>query len=230
MKHNQKVTCEIHGIKITDARISIDEDGLPFICQNEQNGFSADDKLGYKYSWGLNRDFTASAVTNLRPLEKDWDTLQMKHNQKVTCEINGIKITDARISIDEYGTPYICQNEKSGAYTEDKLGYNYSWQLNRDFTQWTVTNLRPAGKDWDNLQIGDEIGHRHEKRTVLGVCGRVIFISWPCNKDRYFGGNTKKELIECGYTIVQDTPPIIEISLQDIADLKGVDVKSIKII
>ena len=65
MKHNQKVTCEIDGIKITDARISINKDGSPFICQNEQLGAHADDKLGYKYSWGLMKDFTDFAVTDL---------------------------------------------------------------------------------------------------------------------------------------------------------------------
>jgi len=154
----------------------------------------------------------------------------MKHNQKVTCEISGTKITDARISIDKDGIPFICQNEQLGASAKNKLGYKYSWMLKKDFTNINVKNLRPLEKDWDTLQVGDEIGHLYEKRTVLGVCGRVIFISWPCNKDRYFGGNTKKELIECGYTIVQDTPPIIELTIQDIADLKGVDVKSIKII
>ena len=154
----------------------------------------------------------------------------MKHNQKVTCEILGIKITDARISIDKDGTPYICQNEQLGAYTEDKLGYKYSWLLNNDFTQSAVTDLRPAEKDWDTLQVGDEIKIPFEKRTVLGVCGRVIFLSWPGDKDHYSNGFTKEELIEIGYKIVQDATPIIEISLQDIADLKGVDVKSIKII
>ena len=154
----------------------------------------------------------------------------MKHNQKVTCEINGTKITDARISINKDGSPFICQNEKSGARANNKLGYNYSWMLNKDFTNINVINLRPAGKDWDTLQIGDEIGHRYEKRTILGVCGRVIFISWAGNEDRYCGGSTKEDLIKGGYTIVQDTPPIIELSLQDIADLKGVDVKSIKIV
>ena len=154
----------------------------------------------------------------------------MKHNQKVTCEIEGTKITDARISINEYGVPYICQNEKDGAHANNKLGYKYSWQLNKYFTAYDVINLRPLEKDWDTLQIGDEIKNLHGKRTVLGVCGRVIFISWEGDKDRYSSGGIKEELIKEGNTIVQDAPPIIELSLQDIADLKGVDVKSIKII
>jgi len=156
----------------------------------------------------------------------------MKHNQKVTCEINGTKITDARISINKDGTPYICQNEQLGAHADYKLGYKYSWILYKDFTGENVTNLRPFEKDWDTLQVGDEIksSKDYEKRTVLGVCGRVIFLSGAGDKDRYYSGYTKEELIEMEYTIAQDTLPIIELTLQDIADLKGVDVKSIKII
>jgi len=154
----------------------------------------------------------------------------MKHNQKVTCEIEGTKITDARISINKDGTPFICQNKQLGAHADDRLGYKYSWMLNRDFTHSSVKNLRPFEKEWDTLQIGDEIENILGKRTVLGVCGRVIFLSWPGDKDRYYGCYTKEALIKIEYTIVRDTPPIIEISLQDIADLKGVDVKSIKII
>ena len=49
--NNDRVTCTIEGTKITDARISIDEDGRPFICQNERDGADAENKLGYKYSW-----------------------------------------------------------------------------------------------------------------------------------------------------------------------------------
>ena len=154
----------------------------------------------------------------------------MKHNQKVTCEISGTKITDARISINKDGLPFICQNEKDGFYANNKLGYKYSWMLNRDFTSSSVTNLCPFEKDWDTLQIGDEVELRHEKRTVLGVCGRAIFLSWAGNKDRCSNGWTKEDLIIEGYTIVRDTPPIMELTLQDIADLKGVDVESIKII
>ena len=154
----------------------------------------------------------------------------MKHNQKVTCEINGIKITDARISINKDGSPYICQNEQNGSPAKNKLGYEYSWGLMKDFTHSSVKNLSLAEKDWDTLRVGDEVERRHGKRTVLGVCGRVIFLSFPDDKDRCSNVWTKEELIKGGHTIVQDTPLIIELTLQDIADLKGVDVKSIKII
>jgi len=69
----------IDGTEILDARISIDQDGTPFICQNLMKGATANDKLGYKYSWILANDFTQCDVTNLKLVEtKSWDTLALK--------------------------------------------------------------------------------------------------------------------------------------------------------
>jgi hypothetical protein len=51
-KHGQSCTCIIGGTKITDAKISIEEDGI-FICQNQKDGNSAEDYLGYRYSWEI---------------------------------------------------------------------------------------------------------------------------------------------------------------------------------
>ena len=66
--------------------------------------------------------------------------------------------------------------------------------------------LEYADKDWDNLCVGDElkdsVGY---SQFVLGVCGRAIFLSEFGDKDFYNCGYTKEELIEKGYTIVQDT-------------------------
>lgn len=72
-KHGDRVKCTIKGTEIGDARISINKDGTPFICQNKKDGWNADDKLGYKYSWALNEEFEARDVTNLRLAEKSFD-------------------------------------------------------------------------------------------------------------------------------------------------------------
>jgi len=76
--HNDRVTCSIFGTEITDARISINKDGTPHICQNEKNGSPAEDKLGYKYSWTLNNDFAAHGLRDLKLATPTWDTLQWK--------------------------------------------------------------------------------------------------------------------------------------------------------
>lgn len=73
--------------------------------------------------------------------------MKFTHGQKVTCNIDGIEITDAMISIDDKGVPYICQNEIKGAITDNKLGYEYSWQLNTDFTEFSLTNLKPLHEE-----------------------------------------------------------------------------------
>ena len=69
--HGMKVTCEIEGKKITDAKISKDANGSFFICQDKKRGTGAENKLGYKYSWEIGNvesadDLSGSAVTNLK--------------------------------------------------------------------------------------------------------------------------------------------------------------------
>ena len=130
-----------------------------------------------------------------------------KHNQKVICEIKGTKITDARISIDSSGIPYICQNQVDGNDAENKLGYKYSWVLGGDFTDLSgrVTNLRSATKSFDNPQEGDEYKElTGGSKWVLGVCGRAIMLSAKDEKDICEGTYTKEELIKFCFTIVQD--------------------------
>jgi len=81
-KHGDKVTCYIGGVYIEYAQISIDPDDRPYICQNIFDGDDAQDKLGYKYSYSLNYDFTHSLnrVTDLKlantRTEITWDNLQ----------------------------------------------------------------------------------------------------------------------------------------------------------
>ena len=52
------------------------------------------------------------------------------HGQSVTCSIQGKVIKDAKISINDDATFFICQNEKGGAVANDMLGYKYSWFVN----------------------------------------------------------------------------------------------------
>lgn len=154
---------------------------------------------------------------------------KFNHNDRVTAEIDGTKILDARISIDKYGTPYICQNEKDGMDAEDKLGYKYSWGLYNDFTNSSsVTNLRLAEKTWDTLEVGDEIEDKYgDTQTVLGVCGRVMFISYHDNKDEYSSGYTKEQLIKYGYTIVSPKveEEVDEITMEELCKELGRTVK-----
>ena len=152
--------------------------------------------------------------------------MNFKHGEKVTCKIEGEYINDARISIDSSGIPFICQNFRDGTRADDKLGYKFSWTFKG------AQDVKHALKSFDYPEVGDEYKDSSgNSRFVLGVAGRVIFFSRVNDfnlSDTFF---TKEELINKGYTIVQDTPEddIIELTLEDIATLKGVDVKRIKI-
>lgn len=66
---------------------------------------------------------------------------KFKHGDKVTCYICETYIDDAVITI-ENGIPFICQNYKNGSDCNNKQGYNYSWQLEEDFNDCEVSNLK----------------------------------------------------------------------------------------
>ena len=64
-----KFTCDIDGTKDIEGEIQVEKDRV-FLCQNSKNGVSADNKRGYKYSWGVDRgtadDLKQTDVSNLK--------------------------------------------------------------------------------------------------------------------------------------------------------------------
>lgn len=163
--------------------------------------------------------------------------MKYTHGMRVTCKIKGEEIKDAKISIGSLGRIYICQNIKNGTDTIDKLGYKYSWCIdsgtNLDLEMSSTTDLKPAEITWSTLQEGDEIKNVFGRiHTVLGICGKIIFLSYTGDKNRCASYYTAEELKNDGYTIVQPTPPepeIKEITLDEIAEKFGIDVKNVRI-
>lgn len=141
---------------------------------------------------------------------------QFKQGKKVTCKIEGKKITDAKINIHKNGDVLICQNKKDGYATSNKLGYKYSWRLlykNQDFEEGndSVFNLKLEDRTIEDVQEGDliedKVGNFHR---VLGKAGKAVFLSraWSKNEgeNRYYHcGFTISELKEEGYTLVDET-------------------------
>lgn len=156
--------------------------------------------------------------------------MKYQHYQKVLCTIAGTPITDARISIDSGGIPFICQNEINGINAENKLGYKYSYRINKDFTYPDVKNLRPFERTtitWDTLEQGDFIEDKDgEKREILHIGGRAIF---PSKWDNFNKGctqfYTKEEFIHLGYTIIQPHTEIREVTQAEVDEKFGEEVR-----
>jgi len=162
---------------------------------------------------------------------------RFKHGQRVTCKIERERIDDAKISIDEYGEVYVCQNKKDGCDTDDKLGYAYSWSIYGDDREPTsdsgLTDLIFFDRSIEDVQEGDVVIYGCWERKVLGICGEVVFLSGKSNDDICTFYLTKYELKQANYTIKQDTPPtpptLTEVTLQEVADKMGVPVGQLRI-
>ena len=154
--------------------------------------------------------------------------MNFKHNQKVTCEIDGKKITDAKISINKDGTPYICQNEKDGITADNLLGYKYSWQLNKDFTDSLTTNLKPFNKTIRDVEIGDILVMDGDEQMVLDVREKIVGLS-ECDDFEIFGYFCTFEELEEDYKL-KDEPEenIEELTVEQVCKELGRDIKIIK--
>ena len=151
-----------------------------------------------------------------------------KHGDRVTCEINGTKITDARISIDEDGTPYICQDIKNGNPVDDKLGYKYSWELDKDFTRYSVTNLKLAGpKQLEDIEVGDVLLESGKEYPVLMRSGEVVVVGLERDYGFAASGNyTIDELRHSGCTVKQEEP--VKMTVAQVAEKLGYEVEIVK--
>lgn len=133
---------------------------------------------------------------------------KFKHGQRVTCEINGVKIDDAKISIDYTGDVYICQNVSEGAQADDLLGYRYSrfiiGRCNHDNTE-RIKITFPL-RTLDDLEEGDVVVDKYgDERKVLGACGEVYFLSrWDNFKKAIGDCCTLEEIKQAGYTLKQE--------------------------
>ena len=142
--------------------------------------------------------------------------MNFKNGDRVTCTINGTEITDARISIDKDGTPFICQNVVAGSPAKDKLGYKYSWMLDEDFTALGLRDLKLATPTWNTLAVEDIILDRFgKKRMVLDVRNDLVWFSAIDYFDISWDWHTKKQLQDKGYTIEGAAPAVEEITIEE---------------
>lgn len=163
---------------------------------------------------------------------------KFKHGQRVTCEIEGKTIKDAKISIEVLnGSIYVCQNIKKGQRADDFLGYQHSWKIvyeNEDFYDGKeqVENLQFLPRTLDDLEEGDVLICKDgQKKTVLGICGKVYMLSVDYDQDYVDAGFTLQEIKSRGYTLKQEESEeeITELTLEDVAKLANVPVEKLRI-
>ena len=144
--------------------------------------------------------------------------MKLIHGMKVTCEIMGVKITDAKISRSVDGRVYICQNERDGWNADDKLGYKYSWGIVNgsvsDLTDNRVTNLKlKIAKDISDIksyEVGDIlVDEDGDRRKVLGICGLVVILSAHDDFETVGWPRTTRELMKGGHNFEEPKDTII---------------------
>ena len=154
-----------------------------------------------------------------------------KHADKVTCTIiDGCEthdITDAKISIDNDGTPFICHNNPDckGYRANDTLGYLYGWKLNNDFTRSHVTNLKLAVRSVRDAVAGDIVANGTYTRMVIDSFPNSVLLSYD-NDHRKAGGLYSHDELERNFTFQRDTPtpPPEEMTLAEVCEALGSDI------
>lgn len=163
---------------------------------------------------------------------------QLCHGMIVKCKIEGEQIDDARISIDSKGQTYICQNKKDGTDAPNKLEYKYSWIFTHDGKSgWLqyVTDLESIKKTFKDLEWGDYILMNGKKKKVLGRLCDLVFLSSPEGEDNWDSEVDKypytwQELLRHDTAIIEEpVEQIVELTLQEIADMKGIPVENLRI-
>ena len=103
----------------------------------------------------------------------------------------------------------------------------YSWFLNKDFTDVNVTDLKPLPRTIDDIQEGDVVvDEGGDERKVLGVCGKVYLMSGICDFSKYSNGFTIEELKTRGYKPKDEPEPEIEeMTLAEVCKELGREVK-----
>jgi len=99
----------------------------------------------------------------------------------------------------------------------------------------TAEDLIPYQKTLDDVEEDDVLQNKNGDFTkVLGRAGKVVFVSrfWEKGDEEKTCAQTfysTQSLKDCGYSLVQDTPEVREISLDEVAQKFNIPVENIRI-
>lgn len=184
----------------------------------------------------MNRLYSLLFFITKRTMTKKIPYSAFKHGQRCTCEIDGKKVSDARINIDPHGDVYIVQEGKDRICISTENGTYFDSSKEEDYF---VANLVLLPRTIEDVEEGDiTINEDGDERKVLGRCGQVVFLS-KVDKFQYLSQElcTITELKGYGWTIKQDTPlkdvehigKSYEFTMQEVADKFGVPVERLRI-
>ena len=155
---------------------------------------------------------------------------KIKHGDRVTCEILGRHIEDARINLN-HKFPTICQNIIDGGEKCDHLGYNFSYSFRYIGD---IKNLKLKEKTLDDLKVGDVLVRKvvfdkSYERKVLAICGLVYVLSGVDSFTECDCGYTIEEIKDM-YTLKQEEEPEEEPEELTMAQLEKELGRKVKII
>ena len=107
------------------------------------------------------------------------------HGDKVTCTVEHegefYNITDAKISIDDDKTPFICHNVRNcdDGRADNMFGYSCGWLLKTDFTDYRVTNLKLAVRKVRDADVGDLVVKDANICIVIDSLPNSVLLSYP---------------------------------------------------
>lgn len=141
---------------------------------------------------------------------------------KVRCDAGEHWFKD-RIHIGEVGTLTKIDLEQA---------YPYKVEVEGRFEWFKSAQIDLAQRDLLHLQAGDILlAEDDEEYKVVDVLPNSVLLSTARQQEHAGSWYTPKELEDDGFTLKQDTPAeVTELTLEDIAKLKGVDVSQIKIV
>ena len=157
--------------------------------------------------------------------------------RKFSAKIEGTYV-EGLIRVED-GRAYLCQNKVNGCNCDDKVGYRFSWQVwdgsidSLNETGVTDLHLYPMTaeqievyKDW---HIGDKITDGIYTLEVIFRGGELVVCKDSDNKAS--SNYTCNELHKRGYRLVvePEKEDIIEVTMDEIAKLKGVPVERLHI-
>jgi hypothetical protein len=153
------------------------------------------------------------------------------HGRRFRAKIAGVKV-GGKISVDGEDV-FLCQDEMDGYPCEDRLGYRYSWAVvsgsekdlkENDVKEFYLVGETPSEyKDW---QVGDKVAKENILCEVIFRSGELVVLR--TQYDKASENYTCDELFEEGWRLVVEED-LIELTLEDVAKMKGVSVDRIRI-